>query len=69
MKAIVLASLFVLGVALLAPAGASAAALGGGIEKAAKSNSLVEDVYCRSRRVCYRGRWGRPHCHWRRSCW
>jgi len=54
MKTIVLAALFGLGVALALPAPASAAAIGSGISDAAKASSLLEDVRCRSRRVCCR---------------
>jgi len=71
MKGVILAGLFAIGVTLAGSGGASAAAIGGdGIAKAAKGNSLIEDVYyCRSRRVCYRDQWGYVHCHWRRYCW
>jgi hypothetical protein len=69
MKTIVLAALFGLGVALALPAPASAAAIGSGISDAAKASSLLEDVRCRSRRVCYRNHWGRVRCTWRRYCW
>lgn len=68
MKAIILAGLFALGLTLCAPSGASAAAIGNGVEKAAKENSLVDQVRCRWRRVCYRTRWG-VRCHSRRYCW
>ncbi len=69
MKTIVLAALFALGVGLALPAPTSAAAIGSGVSDAAKASSLVEDVYCRSRRVCYRGLYGHVHCSWRRYCW
>jgi hypothetical protein len=71
MKMILLAAALTLGVAVVAPLSASAAPIGnGGIEQAAKANSLVEPAYyaCRRIRVCERGYYGRRHCWWRRVC-
>ena len=69
MKTLILATLFAIGVALAAPSGASAAAIGGtGVDKAAKANSPIEQVYCRWRRYCHWGPYGR-RCWTRRYCW
>ena len=69
MKAIVLAALLGLGVALAGSTGASAAGLGGGINGAAKSLSLVEQTryYCRNVRVCT-WRYHHRYCRYVRTC-
>jgi hypothetical protein len=70
MKTILLAGLFALGVAIAAPSGAMAAPIGnGGVDHAAKVNSLVEPAYygCRRMRVCEGGPY-RRHCWYRRVC-
>jgi hypothetical protein len=69
MKILALAALFALALTMVVPLPASAAAIGNGISKAAKASSLIEDVYCRSRRICHRGAYGYYHCHWRHYCW
>ena len=70
MKTIVLAALFALGLGLAGMSGASAATLGGGIDQAAKTNSLIEEaaLICRRIEVCRRGPYGHRHCHWERVC-
>jgi hypothetical protein len=65
MKKIVLGALFALGLGLAGVGGASAAAIGGGINNAATNYSPVVQVqwyhrHCRT--VCRRGPYGRRHC-------
>jgi hypothetical protein len=63
------AGMFVLGVALAAPLGASAAPISG-IGATNTSHSLVEHVYysCRNVTTCYVNEYGHRHCHWHRVC-
>ena len=70
MKTILLASLFALGLSLAGMSGASAAALGGGINQAANATSMVEDtaLICRRIQVCHRGPLGRRICRLERVC-
>lgn len=69
MKMIMSAALLAIGVALFAPAGASAAPMSG-LDPAAKNASLVEPAAwaCRRIRVCRGGYYHHRRCTWRRVC-
>jgi hypothetical protein len=71
---IMLSALFALGLGVAGSAPASAAPIGG-LSNAASSATLLQDVQyyrhrtrCRSVRVCHRGYYGRPRCHYERVC-
>jgi hypothetical protein len=70
MRLIVLSAALALGLGIAGSTGASAAAIGTGINQAASAASLLEDVRvrCRSVRTCWRDRYGRRHCSIRRVC-
>jgi hypothetical protein len=69
MRMIVLSALFALGVGLAGSTAASAANVGSGINNAASTATLLQDVAVRCRRVtvCRRGPYGR-RCHVERVC-
>ena len=73
MRMLILSALLAVGVGFAGTTGASAAVAGNGINNAANSSSLVEQIQwrrgvrCRSVQVCRRGSWGR-RCHMERVC-